>query len=324
MSSRPRSSGTVTLDSVGSAGAPPSTRRASRRVRGRCRRRRTRRVRAAVARARRAPRSRPSRRPGRRGRKRPRSRAASRMRPLRRARPIRRDLPRRRSLAKRRTSRGRARARRRGRPGRGRRRPARSTNSHASRRSRAPRSLPAPPQARTGNARSSARPGANAARGTPASRSARSSSSRRARTASTDRRASSGFHLDDDRRRPGPRRDRRDGLEGGKRHRNTRLEIEAGAVARADDDAQLGLPIALAERPVVVGAAILDRMKRSGAVVDADRERPAGTSRIAPAEAPRAGRPRTRPSRLSRARGRGSTCPTPREAAFPSPCAARP
>ena len=44
-------------------------------------------------------------------------------------------------------------------------------------------------------------------------------------------------------------------------------------MARADDDARLAIPVALAERSVVVGAAVLDRRELAVAVVDADRDR---------------------------------------------------
>ena len=54
---------------------------------------------------------------------------------------------------------------------------------------------------------------------------------------------------------------RRDRRERGQRHRDPALEIEPRAVPRADDDARLGLPVALAERSVVVRAAILDRVE---------------------------------------------------------------
>ena len=86
---------------------------------------------------------------------------------------------------------GRARARARGRRGSARPRRARSSSSRASRRSRAPRSRSAARRTRRGTGRSSARPGARAARAaTPRSRSSASSASRRASTARTRRRAS--------------------------------------------------------------------------------------------------------------------------------------
>src|SRR3954451_327401 len=47
-------------------------------------------------------------------------------------------------------------------------------------------------------------------------------------------------------------------------------EIELRAVPRAADAARVFVPLALAERAVVVRAAILDRIERAGAVVDAD------------------------------------------------------
>jgi hypothetical protein len=43
-------------------------------------------------------------------------------------------------------------------------------------------------------------------------------------------------------------------------------------VARADDDALVLLPVALAQRPVVVRAAVLERVKLAAAVVDANVE----------------------------------------------------
>ena len=51
-------------------------------------------------------------------------------------------------------------------------------------------------------------------------------------------------------------------------------QVERGAVARTDDAARVLLPVALAERAVVVRAAILERVELAAAVVDADR-RPA-------------------------------------------------
>jgi hypothetical protein len=43
-------------------------------------------------------------------------------------------------------------------------------------------------------------------------------------------------------------------------------------VAGADDPAEILVPVALAERAVVVRAAILDRIELAAAVVDADEE----------------------------------------------------
>jgi len=43
-------------------------------------------------------------------------------------------------------------------------------------------------------------------------------------------------------------------------------------VARTDDPALVLVPVALAERAVVVRAAVLDRVQRAAAVVDADPE----------------------------------------------------
>ena len=54
-----------------------------------------------------------------------------------------------------------------------------------------------------------------------------------------------------------------------------RADVEARAVPRADDDALVRVPVALAERPVVVRAAVLDRDELAAAVVDADVEQPA-------------------------------------------------
>src|SRR5438270_1196592 len=64
------------------------------------------------------------------------------------------------------------------------------------------------------------------------------------------------------------------GLVGGQRPRRARLEVEGRAVARADHATHVLVPLALAERPVVVRAAVFDRVELPGAVVDADR-RPA-------------------------------------------------
>ena len=64
-----------------------------------------------------------------------------------------------------------------------------------------------------------------------------------------------------------------DRLEGGKRERRARRDVEAGAVTRADRDALVDIPFAFAERAVVVRAAVLDRVQAAVAVVDADRDR---------------------------------------------------
>src|SRR6476619_4311987 len=65
-------------------------------------------------------------------------------------------------------------------------------------------------------------------------------------------------------------RERLDRLKGGERLRPAGAEVEEGAVARALDRAGGGVELALGERPVVVGAAVLDRIQRSIAVEDAD------------------------------------------------------
>ena len=52
----------------------------------------------------------------------------------------------------------------------------------------------------------------------------------------------------------------------------SRREVERRAVARADDPAAILVPVALAERAVVVRAAVLDRVQLAAAVVDADEE----------------------------------------------------
>src|SRR5271154_2059674 len=65
--------------------------------------------------------------------------------------------------------------------------------------------------------------------------------------------------------REGPHRQVR-----GERERTSALEIEARPVPRAGDRARLLVPVAEAERAVVVGAAILDRVQLALTVVDAD------------------------------------------------------
>src|SRR6476660_5154096 len=65
-------------------------------------------------------------------------------------------------------------------------------------------------------------------------------------------------------------RERLDRLEGGESLRPAGGEVEEGAVAGALDGAARGIELALGERPVVVGAAILDRIQGAVAVEDAD------------------------------------------------------
>ena len=59
---------------------------------------------------------------------------------------------------------------------------------------------------------------------------------------------------------------------GGQRAWAARADLEFRAVSRADDDAALLVEIALGERAVVVGAAILDRAELALHVEDADGE----------------------------------------------------
>src|SRR3954463_3718776 len=61
-----------------------------------------------------------------------------------------------------------------------------------------------------------------------------------------------------------------DRLEGGERFRPAAGEVEEGAVARALDGAGRRVELALGERAVVVGAAVLDRVVGAVAVEDAD------------------------------------------------------
>src|SRR6187551_3159467 len=65
-------------------------------------------------------------------------------------------------------------------------------------------------------------------------------------------------------------RERLDRLESGERLRPAGGEVEEGTVAGALDRAAGGVELALRERPVVVRAAILDRVQRSLAVEDTD------------------------------------------------------
>src|SRR5437016_10826183 len=62
-----------------------------------------------------------------------------------------------------------------------------------------------------------------------------------------------------------------DVLGGGQREHGTGAQVEAGAVARADDAETV--PLTLAERAVVVAAAILDRVELAVDAVDTDEER---------------------------------------------------
>src|SRR5438477_3622421 len=63
------------------------------------------------------------------------------------------------------------------------------------------------------------------------------------------------------------------GQVGGQREGAPTPDVEARAVARAEGDAGLRVPVAEAEGPVVVRAAILQRVQLAVAVVDAHRVR---------------------------------------------------
>src|SRR6476469_5585768 len=65
-------------------------------------------------------------------------------------------------------------------------------------------------------------------------------------------------------------RERLDRLKGGERLRPAGGEVEERAVAGALDGTGGGIELSLGQRPVVVGAAILDRVERAVAVEDAD------------------------------------------------------
>src|ERR1043165_8987715 len=65
-------------------------------------------------------------------------------------------------------------------------------------------------------------------------------------------------------------RERLHRLESWERLRPTGAEVEERAVARALDGAGGCVELALGERPVVVGAAVFDRVQRALAVEDAD------------------------------------------------------
>src|SRR5690242_17121165 len=65
-------------------------------------------------------------------------------------------------------------------------------------------------------------------------------------------------------------RERLHRLESWERLRPTGAEVEEGTVPRALDRAGGLVELALGERPVVVGAAVLDRVQRPVAVEDAD------------------------------------------------------
>jgi len=140
-------------------------------------------------------------------------------------------------------------------------------------------------------------------------------------------------------------------------HRDPALEIEPRSVPRTDDHAGLGLPVALAQRPVVVRAAVLDREEPPTAVVDTDllpagfdqphlarRQRadldPRHYSSTSPAQdrdlrvqisiartslKASASRPLSSSlTSLTRGPARCSRFPTPREAGFRATCAAPP
>src|SRR5262249_7834284 len=65
-----------------------------------------------------------------------------------------------------------------------------------------------------------------------------------------------------------------DGEVGRQRQRPTRADVEPRAVARADNDALVGLPVALAQWSVVVRAAVLEGKELAAAVVHADLDQP--------------------------------------------------
>src|SRR5579859_1408414 len=129
--------------------------------------------------------------------------------------------------------------------------------------------------------------------------------------------------LDDDRAVDDADRVRRDRLRRGQGYRPAGGQLEHRAVARADDAAAILVPVALAERAVVVRAAILDRVQLAGAVVDADEEAPLAD------DLRRAGRERIRRGHFD-VRHYANSVPDrrsrrdPREAASPWPCAAPP
>src|SRR5207248_1650803 len=78
--------------------------------------------------------------------------------------------------------------------------------------------------------------------------------------------------LDDYRAVDHANRVRLDGLRRRERDRLAGRELEHRAVPWADDAAAILVPVALAERAVVVRAAVLDRVQLAAAVVDADEE----------------------------------------------------
>src|SRR6185312_2414535 len=65
--------------------------------------------------------------------------------------------------------------------------------------------------------------------------------------------------------------ERLDVLGGGQREHGAGAQVEAGAVAGADDAESV--PLALAERAVVVATAVFDRVELPVDAVDADEER---------------------------------------------------
>src|SRR3954447_14103499 len=106
--------------------------------------------------------------------------------------------------------------------------------------------------------------------------------------------------------------------------RAARLDIEPRAVARTDDDSLTAIEVALAERPVVVRAPILEREELTVAIVDPDGEErahlddPHGSRRKlhqgTNINLPHGSRPATR------RRSRRSRCPTPPGVACPWTC----
>src|SRR5215218_3968150 len=166
---------------------------------------------------------------------------------------------------------GRPRARGRGRRDSERPQRTRSSSSLGSRRAPAPRSRSAARRARTGTDRSSARPGATVARMASRAPARRRPPPRGAPApCGPGRPALRHVYLD-----PAVLNHDGEGLHrlvGRKAQRAAAADVELRPVPRADDDALLGVELALGERAVIMGTAVLDRAILAVEVVDADRD----------------------------------------------------
>src|SRR5581483_4108098 len=105
-------------------------------------------------------------------------------------------------------------------------------------------------------------------------------------------------------------------------HQST-VTLTTPSTARADGDALVGIPVALAQRAVVVRAAVLDRVVLACDVVHADGER-TGAHDLHPPRRQLVGRAHVELGHASSGARAPRNRRAPRAAACPSPCAARP